>query len=107
MSGIGDNICNVLNKIIEKCGNYEYFFDVDGNFIWQEKKNYLNNSYNPVKITDNNSYIIGDENYFVDFSNNTNSIYTFLQGDNLISSYSNTIGYSTIKNDYHIQGELD
>lgn len=107
VSGIGDNVCGVLNKIIEKCGNYEYFFDVDGNFIWQEKRNYLNNSYNPVTITHQNDYLIGADNYMVDYSNATPSLYTFMQGDSLVTSYSNTIGYSTIKNDFHIWGKLE
>lgn len=45
VSGIGDNICSILDKIKEVLGNFEYFYDTEGNFIFQEIKNYLNNSY--------------------------------------------------------------
>lgn len=38
----GDNVCTVLDKIKNALGNYEYFYDTDGNFHFQEIKNYLN-----------------------------------------------------------------
>ena len=44
-SGIGENVCSVLDKIKNFLGNFEYYYDIDGNFIFQEIKNYLNNSY--------------------------------------------------------------
>ena len=48
ISGIGENVCSVLDKIKDVLGNFEYFYDLDGNFVFQEKKNYLNVSYLPV-----------------------------------------------------------
>jgi len=38
----GDTVTSVLDKIIGIMGNYEYFYDVFGNFIFREKQNYLN-----------------------------------------------------------------
>ena len=38
----GDTVCTILDKIKTALGNYEYFYDVDGNFVFQEIKNYLN-----------------------------------------------------------------
>lgn len=38
----GDSVCTVLDKIKNTLGNYEYFYDTDGNFHFQEIKNYLN-----------------------------------------------------------------
>jgi len=38
-------------------GNYEYFYDVYGNFVFQEIKNYLNNSQSKLiidKLNNNN-----------------------------------------------------
>ena len=42
ISNAGDTICSVLDKIKNTLGNYEYFYDIDGNFVFQEIKNYLN-----------------------------------------------------------------
>lgn len=118
VSGIGDNICSVLDKIKNTLGNYEYFFDVEGNFFFQEKKNSLNTSYDPtdiyrldngrkVAIASNGLSIIDDTNYEVDFYSNTKSIYTFSEGNGLITSFANTPNYTNLKNDFHIWGQND
>lgn len=118
VSGIGDNICSVLDKIKNTLGNYEYFFDVEGNFIFQEVKNYLNTSYDPtdvyrldnnrkVAVATNGLSIIDDTNYEVDFYSNTKSVYTFNEGNGLITSFSNAPNYTNLKNDFHIWGEND
>ena len=112
VSAIGDNVCSILDKIINVLGNYEYFYDVDGHFIFQEKKNNLNTSYEAAhkiieetSITSNDPCILNSDNYYVDFSNTSSSIYTFDEGSALITSYSNNPNYLNIKNDYHIWGK--
>lgn len=118
VSGIGDNICAVLDKVKNTLGNYEYFYDVEGNFIFQEVKNYLNTSYDPtdayrldnnrkVAIANNSLSVIDDTNYEVDFYSNTKSVYTFTEGNGLVTSYSNSPNYTNLKNDFHIWGEND
>ena len=123
VSNIGDNVCSVLDKIINTLGNYEYFYDIDGNFIFQEIRNYLNNSYNPLKeaysakpyYIDNNKSegssmrsnlkVIGRENYKIDIYGDQKSVYTFQEGNNLIVSYNNSPSFTNLKNDFHIWGK--
>ena len=111
VSAIGENIVTVLDKIKKTLGNYEYFYDINGNFVFQEIKNYLNNSYNPTYLEDKeykltlNGYILDEDNYKMDLSNRTKSVYTFEEGSTLINSYSNTPNYLNIKNDFHIWGK--
>lgn len=111
ISSIGENVCSVLDKIIGVLGNFEYFYDVNGKFVFRETKNHLNTQYGSSRPKDRqyslsaNSYILDEENYYVDFSNSQQSVYTFDEGSALISSYSNTPNYSNIKNDYHIWGK--
>ena len=57
ISNIGENVCSVLDKIKNVLGNFEYFYDVDGNFVFQEIKNYLNNSYSAI-----GNFRLNDEN---------------------------------------------
>lgn len=40
----GAKVTDVLDKIKQWLGNYEYFYDEQGQFHFQEIKNYLNNS---------------------------------------------------------------
>lgn len=116
ISNIGDNICTILDKIKNTLGNYEYFYDIDGNFVFQEIKNYLNTSYDPtdkyrldnlrkVDIAENGLAILNHTNYEVDFYSNTKSVYTFEEGNGLIASINNAPNYINLKNDFHIWGE--
>ena len=107
ISSIGENICSVLEKIKNTLGNCEYFYDVNGNFIFREKKNYLNTQYDPVQKLDENGFLLNSENYFVDFSNTNRAAYTFEEGSALVTSFSNSPQYTNIKNDYHIWGKND
>ena len=124
VTNIGDNVCTVLDKVKNALGNYEYFYDIDGNFVFQEIRNYLNTSYNPtesangtqayyldnnrnsdVAIESNSLRILGADNYRVDLCGDQKSIYTFEEGTGLITSYSNSPNYMNLKNDYHIWGK--
>ena len=93
----GNSVCDILDKIKSALGNYEYFYDLDGNFIFQEIKNYLNTSKSTTDLND-----MEQNDYLIDITKGK-SVYTF---DNsfLISSYSNAPQYSMIKNDYIVWG---
>ena len=113
VSAIGESVTSVLDKIKNALGNFEYFYDINGNFVFQEIKNYLNNTYNPITKTEQeyrlttNGIILNEANYIMDLSNQNKSVYTFEEGSTLISSYSNTPNYNNIKNDFHIWGKSD
>ena len=117
VSGIGETVTSVLDKIIATLGNYEYFYDTEGNFIFQEKRNYLNNSYSPVDAyrLDNNKKVaipqinsvavVNETNYKVDFSSNTKVVFDFEEGSTLVTAFSSSPSYTNIKNDFHIWGQ--
>lgn len=116
ITGIGDNVCTVLDKLCEALGNFEYFFDENGNFIFQEVKNYLNKSYDPtdeyrldngrkIDITENELCVINGTNYKLDIKSNTKSVYTFDKDTDLVVSYSNAPKFNNIKNDIHVWGK--
>lgn len=94
----GDTVVTILDQIKNTLGNYEYFYDVDGNFVFQEIKNYLNNSYSTTQL---NNLTLDD--YLVDYTTGK-SVYTF-ENSNIVQSYSNTPQYQQIKNDFVIWGK--
>lgn len=98
VSNAGDTIVTILDKIKNMLGNYEYFYDVDGNFRFQQIKNYLNTSYSTFKINE-----IQASNYLVDYSGGK-SVYTFTDAD-IITTFSNSPQYQQIKNDFIIWGK--
>ena len=93
----GDSVVTILDKIKNTLGNFEYFYDVQGNFIFQEKKNYLNTKYSTVVIKNMNA-----NDYLIDASR---SKYSYEFNDaNLITSFSNSPQYNMIKNDFVVWG---
>ena len=98
ITNAGDTIVSVLDQIKNTLGNYEYFYDVHGNFRFQQIKNYLNTSYSTFVINEMTA-----DNYLVDYTNGK-SVYTFDDGE-MIISYSNTPQYQQIKNDFMVWGK--
>lgn len=93
----GSTVCNILDKIKETLGNYEYFYDLDGNFVFQEIKNYLNTTYATTQLDK-----INNSDYLVDMSKGMRA-YTF-DNSKIITSYSNSPQYNNIKNDFIVWG---
>jgi hypothetical protein len=46
----------MLDSIIKMLGEFEYFYDIDGRFIFQRKKIYFNSSWSNAITTDNETY---------------------------------------------------
>lgn len=98
----GNSICDILDKIRDRLGNFEYFYDLDGNFIFQEKKNYLNTTYSSTVLNELNN---SSKDYIVNL-NQTGSVFDFSDGT-LITSYSNSPQLNMIKNDFIVWGLQD
>ena len=94
----GDTVVTILDQIKNTLGNYQYFYDIDGNFRFQEIKNYLNTSYSTSLINE-----ININNYLVDYSSGK-SVYTF-EDANIIQAFSNSPQYQQIKNDFLVWGK--
>ena len=95
----GDSVVSILDKIKNALGgNFEYFYDIEGNFHFREIKNYLNitQPYNVIQNLNNESY------YVFDLSKGK-AEYNFTESP-LIISYSNSPQYNKIKNDYVVWG---
>lgn len=101
----GETIVSILDKIKNLFGgNFEYFYDIDGNFRFQKIRNYLNNSYSSYVINSSEEKkTIQVGTYAIDITNGK-SVYTFTDA-NLISSFSNAPQYQNIKNDFIIWGK--
>ena len=97
IEGAGSSVVTVLDKIKNVLPNYEYFYDIHGNFVWQEIKNYLNTTQATVDLEK-----IKNEDYIVDQSKGKLA-YDFTNSP-LISSYSNSPQFSKIKNDFVVWG---
>ena len=97
----GDTVCTILDKIKETLGNFEYFYDVFGRFIFREIKNYVNLT--EWRTTWNN--FLMDKEYCFPYAYNTclnSSVYTI--PNEFIISYNNNPQFNMVKNDFIVWG---
>ena len=93
----GETVVTLLDKIKGVLGNYEYFFDLEGNFIFQQIKDYVNEGSSLDNLTDaiNDKYLIN--------SSQTNKSQYILENE-LLTNISNSPVYANIKNDIVLWG---
>lgn len=101
-AGAGDSVCTVLDKIKNTLGNYEYYYDVFGNFVFQEIKNYVNVSEWRTLVQQQLPAPDGYLPYSYNPRLNT-AVYSFDNSD-FIVSYSNAPQLNMIKNDFIVWG---
>lgn len=107
----GDTVCTILDQIKNTLGNYEYFYDVEGKFVFQEIKNYLNTTqaFEDVTTEESGNFISAENifgreyNYAMD-PGSGKSVYKF-EDANLITAFSNSPQYNMIKNDFIVWGK--
>lgn len=93
----GDNVCTILDKIKNTLGNFEYFYDIDGNFRFQEKKNFLNTTQATIEL-DN----LTKDDYILDMGKGK-TVYNFTDSS-IFTSFSNSPQFNMIKNDFIVWG---
>ena len=101
----GETVTSVLDKIIGIIGNYEYFYDVEGNFRFQQKQNYLNmtNTTYWSKEQDKKVQNLPSEVYEADFYKLSKPVYNFVH-NKYTTAYNNTLNYNNLKNDFVVWG---
>ena len=96
ISSVGESLTSILDKIKNTIGAFEYFYDIDGRFIFQAKKIYSQNSWNTLVNADDNIFardVIEESPYSYSF-----------EDVNLIQQFQNTPAINNVKNDYSIWG---
>lgn len=90
----GDTVVTLLDKIKNVLSNYEYYYDIEGRFIFQQIKNYLNTG-SPLTELNENDYV---KNY-----NNAKFLYSLTDLDTTTAITRNP-KYDNIKNDFYVWG---
>ena len=97
IANIGDSITSVLDKLKGMLGEFEYFYDLDGRFVFQRKKSLVNTVWTPQRRD-------GDRELYVEsLAAASNSMYDF-SGTVLIASIQNNPNLLNLRNDYTVWG---
>lgn len=96
IASVGDSVTSILDKIVNMLGDFEYFYNLKGQFIFQKKPAYINSIWNNTIKNPDNLYItpaLLAENTSYVFDNSV-----------LITSFQNDPKLSNIKNDFTVWG---
>lgn len=97
IANIGESITSVLDKIKNMLSDFEYFYNLDGQFVFQRKKSFINTIWSPIVESE-------DQEQYVE-SLATSSIYSYMfSGAELITSFSNNPNMLNMRNDYSVWG---
>ena len=98
IANIGESITSVLDKIKNMLSEFEYFYDIDGRFVFQKKQSFIETMWTPLKE--------GTENEMLDASiANLNSNKYIFSGGELITAFNNNPNLLNLRNDYSIWGQ--
>ncbi len=97
ISNIGDNLTFILDKIKTMLGDFEYFYDIDGRFIFQRKQTYVNTSWSQLTETDDETY--------VSYGNDKKKFSFNFEGNRLISAIQNAPVLNNLRNDFVVWGK--
>ena len=100
ITSVGDSVTSVLDKIVDFLGNYEYFFNTDGQFIFQKKDKWIDTNWNSNDFSTSG---MGNDYNLTSYLNTT----WMFEGSNLITSFDNSPNIGNIKNDFTIWGERE
>jgi hypothetical protein len=110
----GSVVTAVLDEIVKTLGNYEYFYDIDGNFHFQQIRNYDKTGRTPLidvgtKGQEGEGVLELQEKgekilplYFPKFYDD--QYISELMGTSLLISLNQSPNYSNIKNDFTVWG---
>lgn len=96
VAAAGDTITSVLDKLVNMLGEFEYFYNLDGQFVFQRKQAFVNTLWSPIVENE-------DEQYVESLAIASSHSYVFNDGE-LITAFNNTPNLTNLKNDYSIWG---
>jgi hypothetical protein len=99
LANVGDNIVTILDKIKNMLVEFEYFYDLDGRFVFQKKKSFTSTLWSPLGEDENGDLAVVESLVMA-----SATAYTFSGGE-LITAFNNNPNLLNLRNDYSIWGE--
>lgn len=99
IANIGESLTSVLDKIKNMLVEFEYFYDVDGRFVFQKKQSFISTMWSPMGANTN-----APMNQALALASTHSYIFS---GSELITAFNNNPNLLNLKNDYSIWGERE
>jgi len=75
---LGGKITEMLDKLVEMLGEFEYFYNLEGQFVFQRKRIYFNSQWSNVEMEANTAYY--------DIATNTDGAFYEFINDQIVAS---------------------
>ena len=95
----GESITSVLDKLKSMLTEFEYFYDLDGHFVFQKKKSFISTMWSPLHNDENN-----EDSVQQSLALATSTAYAFNNNES-ITAFNNNPNLLNLRNDYSIWGE--
>ena len=99
IANVGESITSVLDKIKNMLVEFEYFYNTDGQFVFQKKKSFVSTMWSPVSTDEYGNSAVTESLMLA-----SSTAYTF-SGSELITAFNNNPNLLNMRNDYSIWGE--
>ena len=99
IANIGESLTSVLDKIKNMLVEFEYFYDLDGRFVFQKKRSFINTLWTPISTDEQGNYVVMEN-----LMTASATAYTFSGGE-LITAFNNNPNLLNMRNDYSIWGQ--
>jgi hypothetical protein len=107
IANVGESIVSVLDKIKNMLSEFEYFYDLNGQFIFQKKRSFINTLYTPMAeaLTENEDLdgLYNSEKYVESVATSSSISYVFNDGE-LITTFNNNPNLLNMRNDFSVWG---
>ena len=109
IANVGEAITSVLDKIKNMLSEFEYFYDLDGQFIFQRKKSFVNTLWSPQVENETEDFdedgnsIFYSKKYVQSMAEASSWGYIFNDGE-LITAFNNNPNLLNMRNDYSVWG---
>lgn len=95
IANIGETLTSVLDKIKQMLGNFEYFYSIDGKFVFQRKRTYISTPWTALEE---------DQNNIINLAINDSYPKINLMDAKLTTSFANNPNLLNVKNDFSVWG---
>lgn len=109
IANIGESITSVLDKIKNMLSEFEYFYDLDGQFVFQRKRAFINTLWTPQvegeteEFDENGNSVFYSEKYIQSIAEASSWAYVFNDGE-LVTAFNNNPNILNMRNDYSVWG---
>ena len=93
----GESITSILDKIKNFLGDFEYFYNLQGQFVFQKKKDYISTDWSPLQKD-------GDGKTYIEDLRAANGFSYIFNNSELFTSFANTPNLMNLKNDFSVWG---